>query len=69
MHLSICIPTYNFGRFIGETLDSLLPQVSDEVEVVVLDGGSTDDTGAVVAARMQHHKQLTYYHQDFQGRN
>lgn len=67
MRLSICIPTYNFGGFIGETLDSLLPQVSDEVEVVVLDGGSTDDTGDVVAVRMQHHKQLTYYHQDFRG--
>jgi abequosyltransferase len=47
--LSICIPTYNFGAFIGQTLESVLPQVSDGVEVVVLDGGSTDETPDVVA--------------------
>ena len=65
--LSICVPTYNFGIFIGQTLDSLLPQVSAEVEVIVLDGGSTDDTAEVVAARQHDYTQLTYHHQNFRG--
>jgi len=65
--LSICIPTYNFGKFIGQTLDSLLPQVSTDVEVVILDGGSTDDTADVVANRQHNHPELTYYRQDFRG--
>lgn len=47
--LSICIPTYNFGAFLGETLRALAGQVTEAVEVVVLDGGSTDDTPEVVA--------------------
>jgi len=46
--LSICIPTYNFGRFIGETLDSILPQATEDVEVTVVDGASTDNTADIV---------------------
>ena len=65
--LSICIPTYNFGKFIGQTLDSILPQISAEVEVIVLDGGSTDDTSDVVAARQCNYPQLAYHHQSFRG--
>lgn len=65
--LSICIPTYNFGRFIGETLDSILPQISPEVEVIILDGGSTDDTAKVVADRQHDNSQLIYFAQGFRG--
>jgi abequosyltransferase len=65
--LSICIPTYNFGKFIGQTLDSLLPQITKEVEVIVLDGGSTDETSEVVAVRQRKYAQLTYFHQSFRG--
>ena len=65
--LSICIPTYNFGKFIGQTLDSLLPQVSAGVEVVVLDGGSTDNTADVVANRQRGYTQLIYHCQNFRG--
>ena len=47
--LSICIPTFNFGRFIGETLDSIVSQMTRDVEIVILDGGSTDMTSEVVS--------------------
>jgi abequosyltransferase len=63
--LSICIPTYNFGAFIGETLASIVPQLVEGVEVVVLDGGSTDDTTAVV--RSFHHPAIRYHRQDERG--
>lgn len=65
IRLSICIPTYNYGEFIGQTLDSILPQVTSETEVVILDGGSNDDTAEKVAARQ--HPQLSYHYQDFRG--
>ncbi|NGX42504.1 MAG: hypothetical protein K940chlam7_00784, partial [Chlamydiae bacterium] len=57
----------NFGKFIGQTLDSILPNLYENVEVVVLDGGSTDDTGHVVAQRQQDFHQIQYYHQEFSG--
>ncbi|MHB1011589.1 MAG: glycosyltransferase family 2 protein [Desulfobacteria bacterium] len=65
--LSICIPTYNFGRFIGETLDSILPQVTDEVEVLVVDGASTDDTEEVVRKRQGRFPGLRYHRLEKKG--
>ena len=67
VRLSICIPTYNFGAFIGETLESVLSQVVDGVEVVVLDGGSTDDTTQVVESFQQRHPSLRYERRDERG--
>jgi len=58
--LSVCIPTYNFGRFIGETLSSIVPQAGDDVEIVVLDGGSTDDTAEVVEGFRRVFPRLLY---------
>ena len=47
--LTICIATYNRGKFIGATLDSILAQLAPEVELLVVDGASTDDTPEVMA--------------------
>ena len=65
--LSLCIPTYNFGEFIGATLDSIIPQLTPEVEVVILDGGSTDKTAAVVRPYVAAHPSVRYIHQDRRG--
>jgi len=65
--LSICIPTYNFGDFIGATLDSVLQQVADGVEVVILDGGSTDQTPAVVCALQERFPALRYHRREERG--
>ncbi len=46
--LSICIATYNRADYIGQTLDSIIPQLDDDVELLVVDGASTDNTEAIV---------------------
>jgi abequosyltransferase len=58
--LSICIATYNRARFIGETLDSIIGQLSTDVELLVLDGASPDDTATVVASRAVGHPGVRY---------
>jgi abequosyltransferase len=60
VRLSVCIPTYNFGAYIGETLQSILPQLVEGVEVVVLDGGSSDDTTEVVESFQERYPGLRY---------
>jgi len=65
--LSVCIPTYNFGEFIGQTLETILPQVGDGVEVLILDGGSTDDTPAVIDALRERFPGLRYERRQERG--
>lgn len=64
IRLSICIATFNRGRFIGETLDSIAGQLPETVEIVVLDGGSTDQTEPVVRQRQEVIPRLRYTRQD-----
>jgi len=47
--LSICIPTYNRAGIIGRTIESALNQSYRNIEVIVVDNASTDDTENVVA--------------------
>ncbi len=65
--LSICIATLNRGPFIGETLESIVQQATDQVEIVVLDGGSSDDTEEIVLAWRQQFPRLSYCRQQTNG--
>jgi glycosyltransferase involved in cell wall biosynthesis len=47
--LSICIPTFDRAEYIGETLESIINQIEAGIEVVIVDGGATDNTESVVA--------------------
>ncbi len=59
--LSIGIPTYNRADFIVETLDSIVPQLTPGVELLILDGASPDDTQQVVRAYIEKHPQVRYH--------
>ena len=48
MKVSVVTPSYNQGQFIQRTLESVASQGGAEIEHVVFDGGSTDDTVEVL---------------------
>jgi len=62
--LSICIATYNRGRFISNSLDVILGQMMPSVEIVVVDGASTDNTSDVMEAYCAKHKGIKYYREE-----
>lgn len=47
--ISVCLATYNGGRYVGEQLRSVLMQLGPDDEVVISDDGSTDNTLAEIA--------------------
>ena len=63
---SVVVPTYNYGRFIREAVDSALAQTVQPVEVIVVDDGSTDDTPQQMAA-YTHDPRVRYLRQENRG--
>lgn len=59
MKISVIIAAYNAEEFIEETLDSVLHQIMDEYEVIVIDDGSTDRTPEILK---QYEKQYDNLH-------
>ena len=45
--MSVVIPCFNYGRFLGEAIESVLQQTYAPIEVIVVDDGSSDNTPEV----------------------
>lgn len=63
MRLSICIPTYNRAEFLGALFDSILSQrdYGCQLEVVVSDNASTDNTSEIIELYKGRFENLVYY--------
>lgn len=61
---SVIIPTYNRARFLGAALESVLAQSYKSYEIIVIDDGSTDDTGELLA---RYTDRIRILRQDRQG--
>lgn len=48
--VSVVIPCFDYGRYLADTLDSVLGQEGVDLEVIVVDDASTDDSAEVAAA-------------------
>ncbi|MDD3815372.1 MAG: glycosyltransferase [Desulfocapsaceae bacterium] len=62
--ISVVIPAYNHERFIGAAVESVLGQTWTDLELLVIDDGSTDRTGAIVKG--YDDPRLTYLYQENQ---
>jgi GT2 family glycosyltransferase len=61
--VSVIIPTFNRAQIVGRAIDSALNQSHRDVEVIVVDDGSSDDTGAAISRRYAREPRLRYVHQ------
>jgi glycosyltransferase involved in cell wall biosynthesis len=62
--VSTVIPSYNYGRYVCEAVQSVLDQTYKPVEIIVVDDGSTDDTRSRLAA---FGDAIRYIHQENNG--
>lgn len=65
--VSFVVPCHNYGRFLGQALDSLIAQSLTNWEAVVIDDASTDETGEVLARYLNDPRIRTVVHASRMG--
>lgn len=65
--ISVIIPMYNVKDYIGETLNSVLKQSYRNIEIIVIDDGSTDESSEVVKKLQYKHKNIYYIYERNRG--
>ena len=65
--VSVVVPTFNRDFCIAETLKSALQQTHQELEILVIDDGSTDNTEAVVGDLARSDDRINYVYQENKG--
>jgi glycosyltransferase involved in cell wall biosynthesis len=58
--VSVIMPTFNYAEFIGESIGSVLGQTYTDLELIVVDNHSTDDTEKIVAAHIVRDPRVRY---------
>ena len=61
MFLSIIVPIFNAGPYLRECLDSILAQDCRKFELLIRDGGSTDDTLEIISEYKRKHPDIIQF--------
>ena len=46
--ISVIVPVYNLEDYVGKAIESLQEQVYKNIEIIIVDDGSTDGTGDII---------------------
>lgn len=65
--VSIIVPVYNVAAYLPRCLDSLLSQTLADIEIIVVDDGSTDNSAEIVARYAQDDPRIIAIRQDNEG--
>ena len=67
IRLSVIVPVYNVEKYLQECVDSILGQDIDEMEVILVDDGSTDLSGAICDEYADNDKRVIVIHKENGG--
>lgn len=65
--ISVIMPAYNVGTYIGKSIESVLQQTYQNIEFIIVNDGSTDNTKDVIAYYQQKDSRIVYIEQANQG--
>lgn len=67
--ISIIVPVFNAEKYLEECIDSLLAQTKKEIEIVLIDDGSTDMSGSICDEYEKKYPNIQVIHQKNQGQS
>lgn len=65
--ISVIIPAYNAEKYISKTIESVLQQTYDNFEIIIVNDGSQDNTGAIIKEYQEKDNRIKYIEQENQG--
>ena len=65
--ISVIVPVFNMAALLPRCVDSILGQTCNDIEIILVNDGSTDGTGALCTRYAQEHNNITAIHQENRG--
>ena len=67
MLVSVIVPVYNVSPYLREAIDSVINQTYKELEIIIVDDGSTDGSGAICEEYASSDSRIKLIHQSNRG--
>jgi len=67
--VSVILPVYNVARYLDDTFTSLLNQTLQEMEIIAVNDGSTDNSEEIIKKYAQKDQRIKYFCQENQGQS
>ena len=67
--VSVILPVYNVAQYLDETFTSLLNQTLQEIEIIAVNDGSTDNSEEIIKKYAQKDQRIKYFSQKNQGQS
>ena len=65
--ISVIVPVYNVEKYISQCLESIINQSYQDLEIIVVDDGSTDNSGTICDEFAEKDKRIIVYHTENHG--
>lgn len=65
--VSVVVPVYNVEKYLKRCVDSILAQTEKQLEIILVDDGSTDSSGKLCDAYAKEHSHITVIHKENGG--
>ena len=65
--ISVIVTAYNEEKYIGQCIESIIKQTYKDIEIIVVDDGSTDSSGKICDDFQKHDSRITVIHKNNEG--